>query len=82
MCSSVPLDIEGVRHGQGCSMVEDETPNLFGEPTLDDLEGWLAANPRAQRTVAAILGDLNPPKELLAEVREAILRELKTRGAL
>ncbi len=62
-------------------MAEAKRPTCV-EPTLEQLEAWLAENPWAQRIVAGILGDLNPPKEKMNDVREAILRELDRNGAL
>ncbi|WP_363347127.1 hypothetical protein [Methylocystis echinoides] len=62
-------------------MAEDEKPRQLVTP-LEELEARLAKNPRAQRIVASILADLNPPKKWEGAVREAILRELETHGAL
>lgn len=49
---------------------------------MEELEARLAEIPSVQRIVAGILGDLDPPKEIMKDVREAILRELSFHGAL
>jgi hypothetical protein len=49
---------------------------------MEELEARLAEIPSVQRIVAGILGDLDPPKEIMEDVREAILRELRFHGAL
>ncbi len=63
-------------------MSKEEKWKEGAQPTLGELEARLARNARAQRIVATILADLNPPRDLEDEVREAILRELERHGAL
>ncbi len=63
-------------------MPKEEKSQDGAQPALGELEARLAKDARAQRIVATILADLDPPKELEDDVREAILRELERHGAL